>query len=92
MDELKLMHEYDGAAEWCAKRNISGDWGSALPPMLSKECMEEIESDVDSFMRRVREHAYALAMTRHKCAHPDCPGFPYKASDLAHPCGTKELD
>lgn len=24
----------------------------------------------------------------HYCAHPDCPGLPYMASETPHPCGT----
>lgn len=26
---------------------------------------------------------------RYKCAHPECPGYPWPASEVAHPCGTK---
>lgn len=26
----------------------------------------------------------------YKCAHPACPGLPYRASDIAHPCGDRK--
>ncbi len=30
-------------------------------------------------------------MKLHRCAHPDCPGLPYRASESPHPCGTVPL-
>lgn len=26
-----------------------------------------------------------------KCCDPECPGYPYKASEIAHPCGAKAV-
>lgn len=35
----------------------------------------------------------ALRMKVHRCCDPDCPGFPYAASERAHPCGrTRALE
>lgn len=54
--------EYESAAEWCARRGILGKPGDRLPDGLSVVALDEINGDPDSFERRVREYAYAVAM------------------------------
>lgn len=61
--------EYDSAAEWCAKRGLSGATGTPLPSMLSQAVLREINYDPDAFARRVRECAYQRA--GEKTARPD---------------------
>lgn len=39
-----------------------------------------------------RQLKEALGLKVHRCCHPDCPGYPYRASEVAHPvetCGAK---
>lgn len=59
---LNAWNEYDFAAEWCAKRGISGETGSELPRNLSIEAFKLINDDIDAFVERVRGTTYALAM------------------------------
>lgn len=64
-------NEYDSAAEWCARMGVDGGYGSALPSLLSAECLALISDDVEAFMRRVREFAYAQAMEATHAKHGD---------------------
>lgn len=57
--------EYDGAAEWCARRNLRGEIGDPLPAMLSAPVLNAINYDPEAFQCRVSQMAYALAMLRH---------------------------
>lgn len=56
--------EYDSCANWCAMRGYKGVDGDPLPPLLSVACYDEIRDHPEDFARRVREHAYGLAMSR----------------------------
>lgn len=74
--ELPLEHcaEYDSAAEWCAKRGLSGKIGDPLPANMSAGgALKYINADPESFQRRVREMAYGIAMDGHSVAsEPGC--------------------
>jgi hypothetical protein len=59
------MSEYESVCAWMAKRGYKGRDGDPLPVTLSASCALEIESDPDAFERRIREHAYRIAMERH---------------------------
>jgi hypothetical protein len=55
---------YEAAAEWCARKGVSGD------PMILRalawvpeQTMEDIEANPHEFRRRVSEYAYGLAMS-----------------------------
>ena len=54
--------EYDSAAEYLAKRGLTGKAGDPLPALLSTACLEAINEDEEAFQERVRKTAYALAM------------------------------
>ncbi len=56
--------EYDAAAEWQARRGLTGEVGSPLPNMLSETVSLCIAGDPESFADRVRQCAYAGAMNR----------------------------
>ena len=60
--EFDALSEYESAAEWCAKRNLTGGWGDPLPNLLSTDTMELINGDIEAFKRRVKDYAYAHAM------------------------------
>ncbi len=60
-----LWAEYDSAAEWCAKRGLTGDIGDSLPIGTSHTVVLEINYDIEAFKKRVNEFAYALAMEKH---------------------------
>jgi hypothetical protein len=59
-----IWTEYDSAAEWCARRGIAGRVGDNLPPCMSLRVLREINADPDAWEQRVRDTAYALAMSR----------------------------
>lgn len=59
---LNAWNEYDFAAEWCAKRGLTGGVGCELPRNLSAEALELINEDTDAFEQRVKVTAYAIAM------------------------------
>ena len=61
---LEYLREYDGAAEWCARRGLTGKCGDRLPDCLSGPCFAAINEDVEAFQDRVEQFAYALAMER----------------------------
>jgi len=63
------VNEYESAADWCAKRGLSGEPGSPLPEGISRDCAELILADVEAFAHRVREHAYAIAQTQTDAKH-----------------------
>lgn len=63
-DDSPLWSEYDSAAEWCARRGLKGETGDPLPANLDSRVSDAIDCDPEAFARRVREHAYALAMSR----------------------------
>ena len=54
-------HEYDSAAEWCAKRGIEGNPGDPLPENVSAAVCLLIDDDPEAFQQRIRETAYGLA-------------------------------
>ena len=58
-------NEYDSAAEWCAKRGLSGKTGDPLPNLMSAATVNEINEHPEEFAERVRMTAYALAMAKH---------------------------
>jgi hypothetical protein len=58
--------EYDAAAEWCAKLGYAGRDGDPLPSNMSVESVALINADPESFERRVKDYAYALAMNKTK--------------------------
>ena len=64
MDEALAWEEYDAAAAWCAVRGLSGDIGCALPDGLSVRAKALIDIDPEAFALRVRQCAYARAMSR----------------------------
>lgn len=66
--ELPLEHcaEYDGAAEWCALRGLKGAIGDPLPANMDPQgALLYINADTEAFQERVRQCAYALAMSKH---------------------------
>lgn len=65
------MDEYESVCAWMAQRGYAGDFGDPLPPLLSAETSLEIETDMEAFRRRIREHAYAIAMERHNLPEYD---------------------
>jgi hypothetical protein len=67
MKELPLEHiaEYDNAAQWCAQRGLTGKPGDPLPEnMGTPGAIEYIQADPESFEERVREFAYANAVSK----------------------------
>lgn len=60
--EKRAWHEYDDAAEWCARRGVKGSVGDLLPALMSAECAALIDDDTEAFAERVRGFAYAHAM------------------------------
>lgn len=65
--ELPLSHckEYDAAAEWCAKRGLTGNMGDKLPEnMDSQGALKYINADPEAFQKRVKDFAYALEMEK----------------------------
>lgn len=63
--ELPLEHaaEYDAAAEWCARRGISGKPGSQLPSLMNPEgALKYINDDPEAFEMRVKQCYYAQLM------------------------------
>ena len=60
--ETARAEEYEQAAEWCARRSLSGKIGDPLPSPLASEVVEAINADPEAFQERVRLHCYALAM------------------------------
>lgn len=63
--KLNPWTEYDLIAEDLAKRGLKGTIGDPLPNLISSEVHKLINDDPEAFERRVRQCAYALAMTRH---------------------------
>ena len=62
---LPLEHasEYDSAAEWCARRGLSGAIGTRLPEaMETYGALQYIQADPEAFEQRVRDFAYEIAM------------------------------
>jgi hypothetical protein len=57
---------------------------------VARLCRPARERREDRYPVTVAPASAATAAAQlHRCAHPDCPGLPYRASDLAHPCGRK---
>ena len=65
-DNDPAWNEYDSAAEWCARRDIKGNEGDALPALLSGRCLQLINDDPSAFRRRICDSAYTLAMESHQ--------------------------
>lgn len=65
-ESLPLEHcnEYDAAAEWCARRGLSGKVGTPLPANMAADgALKYIQADPEAFEERVRQSAYAIAMS-----------------------------
>lgn len=63
---LPIEHcaEYDSAAEWCAIRGLKGKVGDPLPANMDPNgALKYINADPESFEKRVRQFAYARAMS-----------------------------
>jgi hypothetical protein len=61
----ELLTEYDGAAQWCAQRGLTGKVGDPLLANMSASgALKYINADPEAFEQRVKEFAYALAMER----------------------------
>lgn len=62
--------EYDSAAEWCARRGLTGDYNDPLPENISAEATALINADPEAFTGRVSDTAYMLACeaTEARCA------------------------
>jgi len=58
------LGEYDAAADWCAARGLKGTNGDPLPTNLSDAVRDAICDDPEAFEARVRECAYARAMSQ----------------------------
>jgi hypothetical protein len=57
-----VWREYDGAAEWCARRGLKGQAGDPLPNLMSRDAVDAINDDPEAFEDRVKGFAYAMAM------------------------------
>jgi hypothetical protein len=62
---LEYIEEYDAAAMWCALRGLKGELGDPLPPnMGSPGAIDYIQADPESFMERIGQCAYQIAMEK----------------------------
>jgi hypothetical protein len=57
-----VWDEYDRAAMDMAKRGLKGQIGDPLPNLMSAECVDLINEDVEAFQLRIRQSAYAYAI------------------------------
>jgi hypothetical protein len=55
---------YERVAEDLAKRGKTGEIGEELPANLPASVVALINADPEAFQRRVREHAYGIAMEK----------------------------
>lgn len=70
--------EYDSAARQLACQGKRGQCGDLLPANMTPEAVQLIADDPEAFERRVRDHAYAIAMER---TQPTWFGYPLTWSD-----------
>lgn len=57
----------------------------------ARDTLWEAVADNEIETRRLFDELSDLeAVKLHYCCVPDCPGFPYKASEIAHPCNSEE--
>ncbi len=59
-----VWKEYDRAAMDMAKRGLKGQIGDPLPNLMSAQCVDLINEDVEAFQFRIRQSAYAHSMRK----------------------------
>lgn len=52
---------------------------AATPPEVVERVLQRAD-ELDAMAEHGKRRSY-------KCAHPECPGYPWPASEVAHPCG-----
>lgn len=68
-DELTIIHECEMAAEWCARRKLTGAAGDSLPDGIGSDSVAYINENQEWFRETVRSNAYALSMTHSEEGH-----------------------
>lgn len=63
-EQERLDEEYESVCAYMAKRGLTGKAGDPLPNAISYGCAEIINDDLYAFQKRIREHAYAMAMEK----------------------------
>lgn len=59
---VQQSREWQDAAMWCARRNLTGNDGEPLPPLLSSPVAMAVLNNPDAFRDEIRLAKYALAM------------------------------
>lgn len=62
MLDINDVPEWMSAAEWCARRGLTGEPGCPLPNLMSATVAREINEYPEEFAEDVRLCAYAIAM------------------------------
>ncbi len=60
----QITDEYEMVCAEMARKGRTGKPGDLLPCLISTEILDAIHNDLYAFQKRVREHAYALAMEK----------------------------
>lgn len=64
MTPERIAEEYEMICAEMARKGKTGAIGELLPVLISTEVYESIHDDLYAFQKRIREHAYALAMEK----------------------------
>lgn len=62
---IDCLSEYDSAAQWCARRGLTGAVGDPLPNLMDSDgALKWINAHPEAFQQRVKDFAYMMAMDK----------------------------
>lgn len=96
LDDLGLSDKSNGRSAMVCRIDDDGavlsdveDWNKPMSPedlcaileaIDAEQSAEEIRKELASELHQI------LSAHEYKCCAPNCPGFPYRASEIRHPC------
>lgn len=96
LSRLGLSDESNGRSAMVCRVDDDGavladveDWCKPMAPAELCAILEAIDADQSSAKIRAELASELFEVIRaheYRCCAPSCPGYPYKASDLRHPC------
>lgn len=96
LDDLGLSDVSNGRSAIVCRIDDNGavladvdDWNEPMDPEELCAILEAIDADqsADEIRKELASELYEMIRAHeYKCSSPNCPGFPYRASEIRHPC------